>query len=426
MKKTVLISRFSPLKNIFWTISPIMFLAILAVSAASQVLLPAPVSQPLEQAGRPASLDAKEPEKLPIPGGPSENDFLSGRSCMVNRDFQKARGHFTNHLKLNQVRIDSDLDLANLIGLGLAYEALEDYRFAVGYFGLAVNVCLQRWYILTPSQCCNFFSGQVYGFSRLEPFQGLIRLAVQEKDLSGGFYWSEEIHFLKMMERMTCPDQVTNPDVSKCIDKEKAEIRASFVAVYNQAKSALDRNDRNVFLEQTSKLGRLCKKYPNFASELTIQPIKASEIPLKPNETLLEYQVTEHKTFAWVVQNRRVIQNMVIPVNRQDLEMKINNYVVTATNRLPPTKTAHYNAYLGQELYSLLLKEPLLSLQEVKKLIIIPDGVLWDLPFETLVKQEFEDEANLKAGGNQPLRNSLLIEYYQSAKAFQISRQKIN
>jgi len=105
-----------------------MFLAILAVSAGSQVLLPAPVSQPLEQAGRPAGLDAQEPEKVPIPGGPSENDFLSGRSCMVNRDFQNARGHFTNYLKLNQVRTDSDLDLANLIGLGLACEALEDYR----------------------------------------------------------------------------------------------------------------------------------------------------------------------------------------------------------------------------------------------------------------------------------------------------------
>lgn len=409
----------------FWTISPIMFLAILAVSAGPQALHPAPVSQPLEQAGRPAGLEAQEPAKVPIPGRASENDFLAGRACLVSGDFQNARRHFTNYLKLNQVRIDSDLDLANLIGLGLACEALEDYRFAEGYFNLAAKVCLQRWYMITPSQCCNFFSSQVYGFSRLEPFEGLMRLAVQEKDLAGGFYWSEKIHFLKMMARMTCPDQVNKPDVSEFINKEK-EIREFFVAVFNQMKSALERNDRTVFLELTSRLDWLCKKYPNYASELSIAPITASEIPLEPNETLLEYQVTEHKTFAWVVHNRRLVKSMVIPVSRQDLEMKINHYVGTVTKRFPPTMAARYDPHLGQELYSLLLNELLLPLQEVKKLIIIPDGVLWGLPFETLVNQASGDEANLKARGNQPLRNSLVIEYSQSAAALQISRQGKN
>ena len=418
-------NRLNLLKIIVWVITLSLVLAISSLSADYLVFLPATASQALTKTEK---LDDKshELEKHQTSSYPLEDDFQAGQSCMVNGDFQKARGHFTNYLKFNQVRVDSDLDLANLIGLGLACEALEDYRFAEGYFYLAARVCLQRWYMITSSQCCNFFSGQVYGFSRLEPFEGLMRLAVQENDLSGGFYWSEIIHSLKMIERMTCPDQVAQSDVSKGIGGEKVEIRESFVAVFNQMKSALERNDRNVFLELTSRLDRLCKKYRNFGSELSIQPIKASKIPLKPNETLLEYQVTEHKTFAWVVQNRRIIKNMVIPVSRQDLEMKINNYVGTATNRLPPTKTAHYDPYLGQELYSLLLKELLLSLQEVKKLIIIPDGVLWDLPFETLVNQASGDEANLKARGNQPLRNSLVIEYYQSATALQISRQKKN
>jgi hypothetical protein len=153
-------------------------------------------------------------------------------------------------------------------------------------------------------------------------------------------------------------------------------------------------------------------------------PIEPSRIPLKPNEALVEYQVTEHKTFAWLVQNRRIIKNVVIPLSRPDLQMKIKEYLGTVTKRPLLTKTAHYDPYLGQELYSLLLKELLLSSPAVKKLIIIPDGVLWDLPFETLVNQASGEEATLKARGNQPLRNSLVIEYYQSAKALQISRQK--
>ena len=209
----------------------------------------------------------------------------------------------------------------------------------------------------------------------------------------------------------------------KLNDEEKVEIRASFVAVFNEMKSALERNDRNLFIELSSRLGRLCKKYHNFASELSVQPIGASKIPLKPNEALFEYQITEHKTFAWLVQNRRIIKNIVIPLSRPDLERKIKEYLGTATKPLPPNKTARYDPNLGQELYSLLLKELLLGSREVEKLIIIPDGVLWDLPFETLVNQASGDEANLKTGENQLLHNSLVIEYYHSATAFQISRE---
>jgi hypothetical protein len=360
----------------------------------------------------------KTPEKHQTSSGPRENGFQSGQSCMANRKFEQAREHFTNYLKLHQVRTDSDLDLANLIGLGLACEALGDYRFAEGYFNVAAEVCLRRWYMNTPPQCCNFFSGQVYGFSRLEPFEGLMRLAVREHSLTDGFSWSEKIHTLKIAEKMTCPGTAGNSS------KEKNTIRQSFASIFRQMKRALEVGDRKCFLELAHKLDRLRKEYPDYGLDLFRTPIKASDIPLEPHEALVEYQVTEPKTFAWLVQNRRIIKNIVIPLSRPDLETKIKEYLRTVTNGPPDSKTARYDPYLAQQLYSLLLKELLLSSPEVKKLIIIPDGALGDLPFGTLVNQGSEEEATVIARGNQPLRNSLTIEYYPSAKALQISRQK--
>jgi hypothetical protein len=35
-----------------------------------------------------------------------------------------------------------------------------------------------------------------------------------------------------------------------------------------------------------------------------------------PNEALLEFLFTDQRTFAWVVHNRRIIKNVVIPLSR--------------------------------------------------------------------------------------------------------------
>jgi hypothetical protein len=342
---------------------------------------------------------------------------------MINGDFRGARRHFTHYLELNQIRVDSDLDLANLIGLGLACEALEDYRFAQGYFQLAANFCLQRWYMITPSQCCTFFTGQAYGFHRLEPFEGLMRLAVRENDLSGGFYWSEKIHLLKIIERITCPDQLAQSDAPTGIGGENVGIRKSFVSVYSQMQRALKKNDRKLFSEFTSKLNQLFRKYPYYCSELSVEPIEASKISLKPNEALIEYQVAGNETFAWIVQNPHIIKSIRIPLSRRDLEAKIKKYLGSAPNRPSSSRETGYDPYLGQELYSLLLKKLLSSSPKLKELIIIPDGVLWNLPFETLISQTSGNEATSDPRNKQPLRNFLDIEYYQSATALQSWRQ---
>jgi hypothetical protein len=353
-----------------------------------------------------------------------ENEFQVGQLFYVKGEFQNARELFSNYLKVKRVRIDLDVDLANLIGLGLSCEALGDYRFAEGYFKLASMICLRRWYMLSPSQCCDYFSGQVYGFKRLEPFLGLMRIAVQQNDLSGGFYQSERIHHLKKVDRVACLDQEMKEDIPKSVYEEKNRIRESFVFLFDKMKESLDLKDRNLFLELSHNFNRLSNEKNDYGSEILISPVKANKIATRPEEALLEYQITEHKSFAWIIQEGRIIKNFVIPISQQNLETKIREYLSTTENDRNFKRKISYNTFLSKELYCFLLKELFLSTKMVKKLIIIPDGVLWELPFENLINQVSKNEPNLIALESVRQKNSLIIEFFESATVLYNLTQK--
>jgi hypothetical protein len=401
-----------------------LLLATLIISAGSQAALPFQVTQSSAPTERPPIPQAQETPQGPVPGDTGEKSFLSGCSNLVLGNFQKARESFTNYLKHHQVRVDSDLDLANLIGLGLACEGLGDYRFAAGYFQLAANIGLDQWYLVNTPQECNFFGGQIYGFRRLEPFAGLVRLAVRANDLEEGFHWSEEIHFLKMLGWAACSEKGAGPEEPQPGGARRREARAAFGAVLNQMKAALEEHDRPLFLKLAARFRELRQEYPDYAKEVYQQPLRAGNIPLQPREALLEFLVTDERIFAFAVHNRRVIKNVVIPISREDLEVQVNRYLSSAAPGFTPAQTASYNPELGRELYALLLKDLLLPLPPVDRLIIIPDDGLWGLPFEILIRQAAGEDAAGQAQGREAGREAPAITYYPAATPLPPSLQE--
>jgi hypothetical protein len=388
-----------------------LFLAAVEISEGSQA------SHAVQLGQFPASSESQS--------GPVTDDyFLNGCLKLNNGDLQKAREFFTNYLKGNQVRAYSDIHLANLIGLGLACEGLGDYRFAEGYFKLSAGICLYQWYLVDSPYECNFFYGRLYGLRRMEPFEGLLRLAVRENDIAGGFSWSEKIHFLKMVGRAVCPGKETGHESLRPGGGRRGEARAAFTAVLNQMQAALERQDRPLFLKLAVRFQELGQQYPDYAKEVYLNPLSAGSLPLKPEEALLEFLVTDHKTYAWAVHNRRIIKNVVIPLGRGDLEVKVNRYLSSAGNGSTSTQTAQYDSELGMELYALLLKDLLLPLPPVARVVIIPDDGLWELPFESLIRQAAEEDIAGKPGGQKLRWDAPAVTYYQAATPLPASLQK--
>ena len=128
-----------------------------------------------------------------------------------------------------------------------------------------------------------------------------------------------------------------------------------------------------------------------------IGPMTIGELTsLIPNSStaLLQYVVTESKTHLFVVTRSKTSRERVdlklftLNVKQKELTDRVEQFRTRLANR---DFTADE---LGTELYSLLLKPANTELKGKTSLIVVPDGVLWDLSFQAL----------------QPRKNRYLIE----------------
>lgn len=93
------------------------------------------------------------------------------------------------------------------------------------------------------------------------------------------------------------------------------------------------------------------------------------------NTALLQYVVTDEKVFLFVVSGAMLdVRVYALNTPRSEIAEKI-------------VRRSNDNALAGHELYDILLKPAELQIAQRSKLIIVPDGMLWDVPFEALIDQ---------------------------------------
>lgn len=100
---------------------------------------------------------------------------------------------------------------------------------------------------------------------------------------------------------------------------------------------------------------------------------------------LIEYVVTEQKVFAFVVTASASdiqVRAYLVSLSRAEIAQKI---------------TAFDNSVTAQELYDVLLKPAEAQIGSRSKLIIVPDGLLWDVPFEALKRASVSYAISLSA-----------------------------
>ncbi len=101
---------------------------------------------------------------------------------------------------------------------------------------------------------------------------------------------------------------------------------------------------------------------------------------------LLDFIVTDENVHLFVLTKNAsaqpILNNYIIKIERKSLVEKVERYRRRMENR-----DYDFQA-LSQELYGLLIKPAHKQLQGKTNLIISPDSVLWDLPFQTLMSPE--------------------------------------
>jgi len=121
----------------------------------------------------------------------------------------------------------------------------------------------------------------------------------------------------------------------------------------------------------------LYTKHPQLAinrGELATLKIEELRTLVNNNTALLEYVVTDEKVFLFVVSGAMLdVKVYTLSTPRNEIAEKIASF-----------RHSIDNALAARELYDILLKPAESQITQRSKLVIVPDGALWDVPFEAL------------------------------------------
>jgi CHAT domain-containing protein len=136
------------------------------------------------------------------------------------------------------------------------------------------------------------------------------------------------------------------------------------------------------------KLRRANPRYASVEAPPLLKPDRIAEELLDADTALLEFVLGEKKSYLWLIQRKTLVSVALPP--RKEIEALVTNYrtcFAGKINSLTAQQAIARQKTQGQQLYQKLLQPLEAHLSVVRKLIIVPDGALAYLPFETLVSE---------------------------------------
>jgi CHAT domain-containing protein len=186
--------------------------------------------------------------------------------------------------------------------------------------------------------------------------------------------------------------------------------------------TAAVRKQRNADLESAEHdLERLHleirRSNPRLAGVQYPKPLDLKQIQhevLKPGVTLIEYYLGEKRSLVWVV-SRGHSSSAVLPPAKEieALAGAFRNSLTPQVSSLTVRQAEGESSKLSARLYEMLLKPVEQSIEGNQSLIIVPDGVLYYVPFEALQA----------AGSSRYLLERFPISYAPSATSLSAAEQ---
>ncbi len=175
---------------------------------------------------------------------------------------------------------------------------------------------------------------------------------------------------------------------------------------------------RKIEAELEDILVKIRLQNPVYASVRYPEPISVRDLQqdvLKEKELLLRYFISQGNVYVFVI-SRRDFNVLKLETNEKNINRLLNHYLLL-TNEMDTRGTLKYAAQLYKKIF-----QPVEALSKgYKQLIIIPDGQLTKIPFESFVTHR----QKLPGGRSKPvyLLEKYRIKYIQSASALAMLRK---
>jgi tetratricopeptide (TPR) repeat protein len=333
------------------------------------------------------------------------NPFGLARALLRWGRYREAKDILARKLPELEKRRGSGELLACYTGLGLAHEGLKEYSEAGKYYRLSHELIERMRAKLGDGQRLHFLGTHDWLFPRLEPYEGLVRIApfLGEGEESSLRY-AEFTRARQFMEAAARRHGGSEQRIPPPIAAEESSLLRRIAAAHARSDAAFSAKELSAFkrfqqelsgleAEQDRFIEKLRKGFPAYAYVMYPRPADLSAIRLEADEWAIEYEVMERETKAFLVHAGRIAAARMIPASRAELAALVTKYRSSFDSIRRTADLAGFDPAAGKRLYDLLL-EPLLSLVDSHgkplvpksaKLIIVPDEILGTLPFESLV-----------------------------------------
>ena len=202
------------------------------------------------------------------------------------------------------------------------------------------------------------------------------KLSARQGDVSAAFDAIERTRGRSILDNMR--GKANSPPRSPA----NSQIRGQISKIQTQLLDSNDPKERAKLLEdlteEESKLGYIDEALNPGQRGVTTHPVvlKTAQASLLPDEAILEYVLAEPNSFCLAVtRNDAVIVRLA--AGRKQIKQLTSRY-------LSNVMAGKYGTQEARELYSLLFK-PVPDSLRLKRLVIVPDGSLYSLPFDSLL-----------------------------------------
>jgi tetratricopeptide (TPR) repeat protein len=240
-----------------------------------------------------------------------------GRYYLKTQDYAQARQWFAKSLQKAEASQVAEFLLADHIGLGLAAEGLKDLEQARQHYRKAVDLIEAQREELTPAQRRHFFQAKVQGFARLSPYEGLARIAARLGQAGEALHWSEHTKARVLLEDLARKGPDNPIGLPPELAAQEAELNRELAVVHKQIQIAREQDNRAFLQEREARLAqlkserqafltRLRRSHPEYAAIQYPAPIGLADLKLAPHEVLIQYEVTDRTTLAWLIKGGKV------------------------------------------------------------------------------------------------------------------------
>ena len=291
--------------------------------------------------------------------------------------------------------------------------------------------------------------------NKISPYHAMVELLTAQNNHPDAFVYAERAKGRVLLDVLrTGSTGITKAMTPQEQDQER-KLRSDLVSLNSQVsrEKLREQPDQTRVADLNARLQKGRLEYEAFQTmlyaahpELRVQRGEAKTITLQDarglltdRDALLEYVVTDKKTYVFVMtteaaatQRAPKLKSYTLPITRKDLAEQ-----VTAFRQQLARRDLTFRA-TANKLYELLMGPVRPELKGKSTVVIVPDGVLWELPFQALTDTNghylIEDyaisyapsltvlremrrlrkqrhgansEANLLAIGNPELRNAI-------------------